>query len=154
MVPSLVTNGWHNRRVNVLVTEYQISKRLYFQTAIGPLTNCFTDVSKFERLICSGSFTSERKQSSSYRELLTITLVLKSYGKFLHDQAIQVNVDNLNAVRSLTIGSANKGIHNNAIDIFYYCAKYHIKLTPTGFPGNTTHWRISLASERILIPGG
>ena len=105
----------------------------------------FTDVSgsgyggfmfsKFERLICSGSFTSEeRKQSSSFRELLAIKLVLKSYGKLLHDQAIQVNVNNLNAVRSLTIGSATKGIHTIAIDIFYYCAKYHIKLTPHWIP--------------------
>ena len=115
----------------------------YFQTATGHLV--FTDASgsgyggftfsKFERLICSGSFTSEeRKQSSSFRELLAIKLVLKSYGKILHDQAIQVNVDNLNAVQSLTIGSANKGNHNIAIDIFYYCEKYHIKLAPHWIP--------------------
>ena len=38
--------------------------------------------SKFERLICGGSFTlGERKQSSSFRELLAIKLVLQSYGK-------------------------------------------------------------------------
>ena len=111
-----------------------VTSQIVFTDASGSGYGGFT-FSKFGRLICSGSFTSEeRKQSSSFRELFAIKLVLKSYGKILHDQAVQVNVDNLNGVRSLTIGSATKGIHNIAIDIFYYCAKYHIKLTHHWIP--------------------
>ena len=92
-------------------------------------------VSKLGKYICSGKFTpDETIQSSTFRELLAVKLVLQSYGHLLANQAIQVNTDNFSASRILSIGSSKIPLQGLAVDIFSYCLTHDIKLTPEWTP--------------------
>ena len=92
-------------------------------------------VDRLGQMICAGKFTPhESHLSSTYRELLAVKLVLQSYGAILTNQAIQINIDNFNATRILTIGSSKPHLQRLAIEIFNYCLSYNIKLIPEWTP--------------------
>ena len=85
--------------------------------------------------ICAGSFTNEESNTSStFRELLAVKLVLQSYGTMLKNQSIQINTDNQAASRILAVGSAKPHLQSIAIQIFHYCIKNNIKLSPEWIP--------------------
>ena len=50
------------------------------------------------------------------------------------DQAIQINIDNFNATRILTIGSSKPHLQRLAIEIFHDCLSNNIKLIPEWTP--------------------
>ena len=90
---------------------------------------------RLEKLICNGKFSIfERQQSSTYRELLAVKLVFQSYSRLLANQSVQVNIDNFSASRILSVGSTKISLHNLAVDIFYHCIRYNIKLIPRWIP--------------------
>ena len=90
---------------------------------------------RLQKLICSGKFSySESQQSSTFREILAVKLVLMSYGKLLKNQAIQINMDNYGATRVLQIGSSKDKLQELALEIFQYCLEYNIKLSPEWVP--------------------
>ena len=60
--------------------------------------------------------------------------VLQSYGELLRHQAIQINIDNQAAARILSIGSTKEHLQKTSLDIFHYCVKHDIKLTPEWVP--------------------
>ena len=92
-------------------------------------------VQRLQELICSGKFEPhDRSQSSTYREVLAVKLVLQSYGEILRNQTVQVNMDNFGATRVLTIGSSKEVLQTLALDIFYHCLRNNIKLTPEWIP--------------------
>ena len=92
-------------------------------------------VSKLGQHICTGEFTnSEANSSSTFRELLAVKLVLQSYGEELSGQSIQINVDNQAATRILSVGSSKEHLQEVALDIFHYCLKNDIRLTPEWVP--------------------
>ena len=86
-------------------------------------------VHRLEKLICCGKFSDiDKTSSSTFRELLAVKLVLKSYGKILHDEVIQIYTDNFNVSRILQIGSAKEYLHDIALEIYLYCLKHNIKI--------------------------
>ena len=90
---------------------------------------------RLEKLICNGKFSIfERQQSSTYRELLAVKLVFQSYSRLLANQSVQVNIDNFSASRILSVGSTKISLHNLAVDIFYHCIRYNIRLIPRWIP--------------------
>ena len=110
------------------------TSKIVFTDAAGTGWGGFT-LFRLEELICSGKFNAfEQQQSSTYRELLAVKLVLQSYGQILANQSIQVNVDNFSASRILSVGSRKTNLQNLAIDIFYHCMKYNVKLIPCWIP--------------------
>ena len=92
-------------------------------------------VDKLGQQICTGKFSpDEANTSSTYHELLARIFVLLGYGKLLDGQVIQVNIDNQQATRILTCGSTKLHLQNIALDIFHYCIKNDIKLSPQWVP--------------------
>lgn len=90
---------------------------------------------KLNRKVCAGSFSSlESSSSSTYRELLTIKYVLQSFSRFLTGETIQINTDNQNASRILTIGSTKTDLHQLSLDIFHLTTKNDIILSPKWIP--------------------
>ena len=91
--------------------------------------------SRFSEIICCGKFNFQEKlTSSTNRELLAAKYVIKSFGNQLSGESIQLNIDNINASRILTIGSPKLHLHQLAIDIFKLCLKNDIKLVPKWIP--------------------
>ena len=119
---------------------------------------------RLEKLICNGKFSIfERQQSSTYRELLAVKLVFQSYSRLLANQSVQVNIDNFSASRILSVGSTKISLHNLAVDIFYHCIRYNIKLIPRWIPReqntiadyyskmtDSDDWTIDLASFTLI----
>ena len=112
-----------------------------FKPRYSTATMVFTDASdtgyggftvdKLGNHICTGRFSEdEATMSSTFRELLAVKLVLKSYGNLLAGQAIQVNIDNQAATRILSFGSTKKHLHKIALDVFHYSIKHDIRITP------------------------
>ena len=92
-------------------------------------------ISRLGTLICAGKFTPHETQlSSTFRELLAVKLVLQSYADILSNQAIQINIDNFSASRILTIGSSKPHLQQLSTEIFHYCSKNNIKLSPEWTP--------------------
>ena len=92
-------------------------------------------VNRLDEQICSGSFTEEEANTSStFRELLAVRFVLQSFGELLKGQNIQINGDNMAAMRILSVGSTKPHLQNIALDIFHYCVKNDIKITPQWIP--------------------
>ena len=61
---------------------------------------------RLQKLICSDTFSQhESQQSSTYRELLAVKLVLQSYGVTLRDQSIQINIHNYAAIPILLVSN-------------------------------------------------
>ena len=76
-------------------------------------------VHRLQKLICNGKFTfHDKQQSSTFRGLLAVKLVLQSYAKNLSNQARQINMDNFSATRILEIGSSKEHLQKLARDIF------------------------------------
>ena len=146
--------SWHQR---ILLTQGTIEQLSFWLENIEYVNGCtfkhrptttqmvFSDASqdgyggftvhKLQRLICSGKFTaSEMKESSTYREILAVKLVLQSYGKMLNNQEIQINMDNFGATRILTIGSSKEPLQKLSMDIFFHCLQNNIKITCKWIP--------------------
>ena len=89
---------------------------------------------------CSGKFScNEKQQSSTFREVLAVKRVLQSYGDILKKQSFQINLDNFGATRVLAIGSSKDNLQQLAMDIFFYCLRDNIKLTPEWIPRELNH---------------
>lgn len=90
---------------------------------------------RLNELICSGSFADSVIQTSStYRELLAVKYVLKSFGDLLKNQSVQINIDNFSSSRILSVGSTKTHLQDVAIDIFMFCLSKNIKLIPQWIP--------------------
>ena len=81
---------------------------------------------RFSEKLCSGRFTSD--EISTNRELLAVRHVFESFGNLVSGEAIQLNIDHLNASRILCIGSSKPRLHQIAMDILQHCLLYNIKL--------------------------
>ena len=85
--------------------------------------------------VCVGKFQEkERDESSTTRELTAVKYVLGSFGSILQNESIQINVDNLNACRILSVGSSKQHLQSLALDIFLYCLLHNIRLQPHWVP--------------------
>ena len=90
---------------------------------------------KLEKVLCSGRLTyQESLTSSTARELLAVKYALISFGDILSGESVQVNIDNINASRILSIGSSKQHLHVIAVDVFLHCLKHNIKLIPKWIP--------------------
>ena len=97
-------------------------------------------VHKLGRHICAGRFTTDEAcTSSTYRELLAVEYVLKSYSNLLKNQNIQILSDNMSATRIIAVGSKKLHLHHIALNIFEHCQKFNIALSPQWIPREQNH---------------
>ena len=83
----------------------------------------------------SGMWLADDKgQSSTYRELKAIYIVLASYAKELENKKVQVFTDNHNVTRIVLVGSPKPHLQALAIDIFQLCTAKRIVLDAQWIP--------------------
>ena len=70
----------------------------------------------------------ERKESSTYRELLAIQFVLVSFSSFLSHSKVKWFTDSQGAAKIVQVGSMKFNLHKLAFDIFSFCFKFGIDL--------------------------
>ena len=119
---------------------------------------------RLNKVICVGRFDEfEKATSSTARELSAINYVLKSFGSKLKNESIQINIDNISAVRILSVGSSKQHLHLLSLEIFNHCVKNNINLQPNWVPremnrvadyyskyNDTDDWSIDNYSFNIL----
>lgn len=85
--------------------------------------------------VCVGKFSpDEQNLSSTARELLAVQNVLSSFGNILAGESVQVNVDNQNVTRILTVGSSKTHLQKIAVNIFEQSLKNDILIIPKWIP--------------------
>ena len=78
-------------------------------------------------MVCHQMFSStERMQSSTYRELLGIKLAAESFGPVLKNQEIQLCSDSQNALKILEKGNRKSYLHELAMAVFSTCVNFNI----------------------------
>lgn len=66
--------------------------------------------------------------------LIVVKNVLQSFAHLLVGQSVQVNVDNQNAFRIISVGSAKEHLHTLALEIFQIAIKHDIIVVPQWIP--------------------
>lgn len=80
-------------------------------------------------MVCHRMFTeSEKKQSSTARELMAIDLAVKSFCTEFSNKAIQICSDSQNAVSIIKKGSRKEHLHALAMSVFSVCFEHNIQL--------------------------
>ena len=88
-----------------------------------------------EHVIANGSWTAEEaKQSSTWRELVAVSRVLKSMVLKLSGKRVHWFTDNLNIVHILKVGSRKPQLHEEVLKVFNMCVEHQIKLEPEWVP--------------------
>ncbi|XP_065915901.1 uncharacterized protein [Dysidea avara] len=86
-------------------------------------------------LIASGQWTKEEaQQSSTWRELRAVRLVLESFGPKLQNERIRWFTDNQNVVRIVQCGSKKAALQQEALAIFESSVVARIRLEPEWIP--------------------
>ena len=70
----------------------------------------------------------ERTQSSTYRELAAITIVLDAFCPLLSRSRVEWFTDNQGAARIAQVGSMHFNLHIVASNIFSICSQHEINL--------------------------
>ena len=90
---------------------------------------------KLDHKICHGKFSPhEMSLSSTARELLAVEKVLYSFGNILAGESVQINIDNQNTCRILTVGSSKEHLQKISLSVFDHCLKHEISLIPHWIP--------------------
>ena len=76
----------------------------------------------------------ESKQSSTWRELRAVQLVLESFQLQLKNERVRWFTDNQNVVRIVQHGSRISDLQTEALTIFSLCVKNHICIEPEWIP--------------------
>ena len=74
--------------------------------------------------------TWETQQSSTWRELKAVSIVLQSFVSSLSDERICWFTDNQNVVRIFMYGSRKPLLQAEAIAIFHLCVAHHLTIEP------------------------
>ena len=82
----------------------------------------------------------ESKQSSTWRKLKAIYLVLKSYAKKLEDHTIKWLTDNQGAKYTIRSGSRKEHPQDGALTIFELCFSHNIRLEMDWVPRSLTQY--------------
>jgi len=95
--------------------------------------------------------------------LLAVQNVLQSFAHLLKGQTVQVNVDNQNACRIISVGSSKEHLHSIALKIFEISIKHDLIVEPNWIPrdqnfladyyskfNDTDDWSIDNNSFRII----
>ena len=82
-------------------------------------------------LVANGQWSAEEAaQSSTWRELCAVNLVLKSFQKKLANERVRWFTENQNVVRIVQHGSPKHALQAEALDIFSLCVSNKITLEP------------------------
>ena len=76
----------------------------------------------------------EKVRHSTYRELVAVSLALKSFRDKIRYSTVKVLVDNQSAVRILDVGSMKLDLHEIAMDVFDTCLRNGISLETEWVP--------------------
>ena len=74
--------------------------------------------------------TWKAQQSSTWRELKALSIVLQSFVSSLSNEQIRWSTDNNNVVRILMYGSRKPLLQAEAIAIFHLCVAHHLTIEP------------------------
>ena len=86
-------------------------------------------------LVANGQWSAEEAvQSSTWRELRAVKLVLKSFQSKLANKRVRWFTDNQNVVRIVQNGSPKGVLQAEALDIFSVCVTNKIRLEPEWIP--------------------
>ena len=81
--------------------------------------------------VAQGLFSEEEAaQSSTWRELHAVRMVLGSLAHMLHNQRVRWFSDNQNVVRIIEIGSRNPKLQKEALEIYSMAVKWQIRIEP------------------------
>ena len=82
-------------------------------------------------LVANGHWSaSDAKQSSTWRELKAVRLVLESFQSKLENERVRWFSDNQNVVRIVLHGSRVPALQVEALAIFAVCVANHIRIEP------------------------
>ena len=70
----------------------------------------------------------EKQTSPTHEELLVVKYVLNIFGEMLRNQSVQVNIDNLSACRTLSVGSAKPHLQNRMLLLMFLLFVQILKL--------------------------
>ena len=85
--------------------------------------------------IAHGLFSEiEAAQSSTWRELHAVRMVLSSLAHMLHNQRVRWFSDNQNVTRIIEIGSKNPKLQKEALEIYSMAVKWQIRIEPEWIP--------------------
>ena len=85
--------------------------------------------------IAQGLFSEEEAaQSSKWRELHAVRMVLGSLAHMLHNQRVRWFSDNQNLVRIIEIGSRNPKLQKEALEIYSMAMKWQVRIEPEWVP--------------------
>lgn len=83
----------------------------------------------------SGSWSeAESRESSTWRELRGVRLVLLSVAQRLSGKTVRHRMDNINVENILKVGSPNPRLHAEAVAIYTLCGQHSICLEPGWIP--------------------
>lgn len=83
----------------------------------------------------SGSWSEiESRESSTWRELRGVRLVLLSVAQRLSGKTVRHRTDNINVENILKVGSPNPKLHSEAVAIYTLCGQHSICLEPEWIP--------------------
>ena len=86
-------------------------------------------------LIANGEWSpDEAKQSSTWRELRAVKMVLESFQSKLKHERVRWFTDNQNVVKIVQYGSTKPSLQAEALDIFSICVQGNIRLEPEWIP--------------------
>ena len=86
-------------------------------------------------LVANGQWSSEEAaQSSTWRELRVVRMVLESFKDKLANERIRWFTDNQNVVRIVQHGSPKPLLQTEALSIFFTCVDSHIRIEPEWIP--------------------
>ena len=70
----------------------------------------------------------EQSESSTWRELKTVLLIVQSLQSLLSGKLVKIYTDNQNTVRIATKGSMSEKLHQLAMEMFKICIRYSIRV--------------------------
>ena len=138
---------------------------LIFTYAIGKGYESFI-LKRLNKEVCSTKLKDHEKQTSStHKKLLVVKYVLDSFEEMLRNRFDQVNIEDPNACRISSVGSAKPYLQNITIDVFTFCSNFNIKSISQWIPReqnelvdyysrikDTDNWSVDNDSFRLINP--
>lgn len=85
---------------------------------------------QFSDKVARGSWScADSANSSTFREVKAIRLVLESYSEEVRGKEVLHRTDNKNAETVLSVGSRNKELHQEAVAVYKLCRELNIRLS-------------------------
>jgi len=85
---------------------------------------------QFSDKVVRGSWSSaESLKSSTFREVKAIRLVLESSSEEVRGKEVLHRTDNKDAEIVLSVGSRNKGLHQEAVAVYKLCREVNMRLS-------------------------